>query len=218
VIKLERGDKPAILLSNEAPWTAEYCQRLDGDESVPVAALTRYRHKEIKAAVIRDANGKCIYCESKPLAVYPGAVEHILPKGRDRFPERALDWTNLGFVCHECNREKGDYWNEDAPILDPFVDEPQKHLLFFGPLVLGRDESVRGVVTVHELKLDRRDDLIERKSEHIRSVKQYIRSWKSTGDGPLKRVLAEQIREFAARDQEYTATTRALLDLEGFTL
>lgn len=71
-------------------------------------------------------------------------------------------------------------------------------------------------MTVHKLELDSRAGLIERKVEHIRTVKSYLRSWKREGSGPLKKVLEEQIRRFAERGEEYTATTWALLDLEGF--
>jgi hypothetical protein len=203
-------------VDNDVRWTDEYMRLVGGDDQVPRAAKTRYAHDEIKAAVLRDSKGKCIYCESKPRAVYPGAIEHLVPKAPDKFPEKIVEWANLGFVCFECNRCKSDYWDEDASILDPYVDEPAEHLLFFGPLVLARDQSVRGVVTVHELELDRRTDLIERKAEHIRTVKSYLRSWRAEPEGPLKRVLDEQIRRYAATDKEYTATTWALLDLEGF--
>lgn len=216
MIKLSRGAKPQVLVDNDVQWTDEYIRKVAGDVTVPNAALTRYAHADIKQAVLRDTRGKCMYCESKPRAVYPGAVEHIHPKAKGRFPHDAMAWTNLGFVCFECNRCKRDYWNVDAPILDPYIDEPGDHLLCFGPLVLARSESARGVVTVHKLELDRRPDLFERKAEHIRTVKSYVRSWKNEQDGPLKTVLEESIRRYASEGEEYTATTWALLDLEDF--
>jgi hypothetical protein len=215
VIRLTRGAKPQVLVDKEGHWREEYLKRIGGDESVPKAALTRYAHEDVKAAVLRDSRGKCIYCESKPRAVYPGAVEHLLPKAADKFPERVVDWENLGFVCFECNREKLDYWDPIAPILDPYVDEPADHLVFFGPIVLARADSDRGAVTVNELALDRRLDLLDRKADRIRVVQGYLMSWQRA-DGAFKRVLAEKIRAFASREEEYTATIWALLDQYGF--
>ena len=217
MIKLNRGQQPHVLATNAESWKAEYLRLVAGDDSVPRAARTRYAHPEIKASVLRDSHGKCMYCESKPMAVYPGAVEHILPKAPHRFPEKVVDWDNLGFVCFKCNQVKGDYWSEDVPILDPYEDEPSDYLQFFGPLVLSLRDEPRGVITVHKLQLDRRPDLIDRKAEHIRKLKTYLQAWRAR-EGPLKTVLEEQIRELASDGAEYAATSRTLLRLEDFPI
>jgi hypothetical protein len=97
MIRLRRGSKPQVLVANERPWTDAFRRLRAGRDNIPRAAATRYRHPDIKAAVISDAHGKCVYCESRPLHVAPGDVEHLLPKSR--FPDLIVEWDNLAFVC-----------------------------------------------------------------------------------------------------------------------
>ncbi len=208
VIRLRRGQKPAILVANEQAWTAEYLRLRAGDPNVPQAAATRYRHPDIKAQVKADSYNKCIYCESCPLHVSPGAVEHILPKAH--FPNRVVDWTNLGFVCTDCNTTKGDYQSDTEPIVDPFHEEPERFIRFAGALVFEQPGERRGIVTIRKLGLHR-GELVERRADHLRGIQTLLNSWAQMPQGPARDEVAEEIRERAADSGEYAAATRAFL-------
>src|SRR5687767_3753304 len=105
---------------------------MSGDPTVPAAAATRYQHADIKSTLASETAEKCAYCQSKVPHIYPGACEHISPKAR--CPELIVAWENLTYACFECNREKGDYYDETAPLLNPYMDDPREHLRFCGPL------------------------------------------------------------------------------------
>lgn len=208
MIRVSKGAKPPVLVRSESGWTDEYRRLRDGDDSVPAAAATRYRHPDIKAAVMRDSHDKCIYCESRPSAVDWGHVEHMMPKSA--FPHLVVDWNNLGFVCGRCNVAKGDYHDERARLVDPFREEPADFFWFAGPLMLGAPGNDRGRVSVRKLGLDRAE-LIERRVDHLRRLEGLLDSWARLDEGPAKEFAAEELARLAKDDGEYAAATRAFL-------
>lgn len=214
MIRLRRGTKPAVLESNSTAWTEEFVGHEGPLSSMPATQRYRYRHPDIKVAVKSDSHGKCIYCESYISHVHPGEIEHIAPVSVR--PELVLDWENLAYVCTECNREKGAYFEPSLPLLDPFVDDPDEHLVFYGPMVLHRTGSARGEVTVLELKLGRAG-LIERRKERIEQLKRLVDRISALPAGPqrssLERVLSEEQRD----DKAYAATAREFIRLELLT-
>ena len=60
----------------------------------------RYSRPEIKAELIAETKGKCAYCESKITHIYPGDIEHIIPKSI--FPRLTFTWANLTLGCYWC--------------------------------------------------------------------------------------------------------------------
>ncbi|RLJ73666.1 HNH endonuclease family protein [Pedobacter alluvionis] len=73
-----------------------------------------YSHPDVKDALHDLFNGKCAYCESTFLHVYPGDVEHFRPKGEiEGIPNNpkpgyywlAADWDNLLLSCRNCNQK-----------------------------------------------------------------------------------------------------------------
>jgi hypothetical protein len=211
MIRLTRGARPPVLDLNADQWRDEYLRLRAGDTSVPAAAAIRYRHPEIKEAVLRDSRGKCAYCESRPRAVSPGDVEHVEPKARA--PERVVDWTNLTFACSWCNSYKGEYWSDDTPLLDPYHDEPRQHLFFIGPMV--RFSSPRGELTRSLLRLNRAS-LLESRNERLEAIESLIQRYKAMPDGPDRGALEQVIREEARDDQEYSAAVSDFLQLHDF--
>lgn len=173
-----------------------------------MAPATRYRYRDpsIKAAVKRDSHEKCIYCESYVTQVHPGEIEHILPVSKRR--ALAVDWDNLAFVCTECNREKGDYLETELPLLNPFVDEPSEHLAFYGPLVHHKTGSSRGEITVQQLKLSKRNSLLERRKERIEQLQIMLDRIAQTPEGPLRTTLEGVLDDELAADKVYAATAR----------
>lgn len=72
-----------------------------------------YSHDDVKEALIKLFNGKCAYCESLVLHIYPGDIEHFRPKGKieEANPSQtpgyywlAADWDNLLLACRNCNQ------------------------------------------------------------------------------------------------------------------
>ena len=72
-----------------------------------------YSSHEVKEALNELFKGKCAYCESTVLHIYPGDVEHFRPKGeiteapqpRPGYYWLAADWDNLLFSCRNCNQQ-----------------------------------------------------------------------------------------------------------------
>lgn len=73
-----------------------------------------YSNPEVKQALIDLFKGKCAYCESNVLHIYPGDVEHFRPKGEiaEATPNKkpgyywlAAEWDNLLLSCRNCNQK-----------------------------------------------------------------------------------------------------------------
>ncbi len=208
MIKITKSEKPPVLIDNEVNWTTEYLALIAGEEGIPQAARFRYRHEQIKRALRAETHDKCIFCESKISHTFPGETDHIIPCSKD--PTKIVDWHNLGYVCKECNRKKSDYHDPAVPLLNPFVDDPEKHLLFLGPLVIARTGDLRGEVTVSRLELTR-TALIERKIERIEKVKALLDRANMFPEGEAREFIVRQAKEEASEDREYSATVKSYL-------
>jgi hypothetical protein len=194
-------------------WTDEYVRLRRGEDGIPDATRYRYRDPEIKQAVLEESYEKCIYCESKPRHVSPGDVEHLKPKAA--FPELIVEWSNLGFVCPECNRAKGDFHDETEPIVNPYLEEPSDYLYFAGAWVFERPGNARGIVTIKKLALDR-GSLVERRFEQIRAIQDLLNVWAALRDGAAKDEIAAEIRKRAEDRSEYAACIRSFFRSSGF--
>ncbi len=53
-------------------------------------AANRYRHKQVKDALVTMFHGKCAYCESKITVVTYRSIEHFHPKSI--YPELTFEW------------------------------------------------------------------------------------------------------------------------------
>lgn len=207
MIRLTKAEKPEILVRNETGWRDEYQRHRAGGE-VPSAAATRYRHPHIKRAALEESFGKCIYCESKPSHVHPGDLEHIRPKSLH--PHLVVEWTNLGFVCNECNRRKGSYDHHTLLLVNPFTEDPDDFLLFAGPLVFQRPGSQRGLATISIIKLNR-EQLTGRRIERLEALQRLIDQWAQLPEGQLKNALLTELLAEAEKNREYSAAAKALL-------
>lgn len=179
--RLVKAPKPQILVEKETPWTQEYLALLSaGAKKLP----SRWRHPEIKATLAFETTDKCAYCDSTMAVVNFPHVEHIRPKAR--FPELVVTWENLTIVCERCNNEKLDYWSDSTPLLNPYEDNPDDHLLFIGDLIMPRPGSDRGLMTVQKLGLSRQH-LISQRLERVKAVLSFVESW--------ARAKAEDVRQ-----------------------
>ena len=208
MIRLTKAHKPGVLGNQADAWTREYLELLEAGDEVPDSVRYRYRHPDVKEALRTETSDKCIYCESKISHVFPGETDHLAPVSER--PDLYVRWENLGYVCKECNRAKGAYYSEAEPLINPFTDEPDEHVAFYGPLVLHRPNDALGLRTIGRLRLCR-SSLIERRRESLENLQRMIDSWAQLPEGPTRELLREQIMERARDAHEYAATARAFL-------
>lgn len=205
MIRLKKGTKPEVLVTDGAHWTDEYLEALAAGGDMPDSIRYRYRHSDIKHALRQEASEKCVYCETK-LPV--GETDHVCPV--TACPELIVEWLNLALACKECNTNKSGYHAPLEPLINPFVDNPDAHLLVFGPLIMHRAGDLKGRRTVLKLKLQRRN-LLERRAERVVRLQALVTEFIAQPNGTTKELLAEALRSEAADEAEYAAVVRAYL-------
>jgi 5-methylcytosine-specific restriction endonuclease McrA len=208
MIRLRRGHIPDILTRNGHAWTKELLDLMKTGAKLPKGLSRRYAHAEVKDAVIRDANGKCIYCESKILHVSHGDVEHIKPKSV--YPDLTYSWGNLGLVCSKCNNAKRDQYDEATPPINPFEEEPSEHLCPIGEWIWPTAGSDRGHMTIELVDLNR-SELVKRRRERLKQIRNLAEVWARTANPVVRAAFAEQLREELRDDREYVFVARAVL-------
>ena len=156
MIRLRKGCEPQILVENRDGWTAEYVNWLEDRKG---SEPRRYTHPAIRAALEVETHCKCAYCEGRFKPVSYGHIEHKLPKRK--CPKLVCAWTNLTVACQVCNTNKGDYYDSECRLLDPYVDDVEKLVVFAGSFALPECGS-RADKTIERLKLNRPDLLLAR--------------------------------------------------------
>lgn len=207
MIHLEKGQKPAILERNGRAWTEALLKRLKAGEQPTEAEKNRYRHSDVKEALVTETHGKCAYCESKVLHVSYGDVEHIIPKSVE--PAKRFEWINLTLACSVCNTNKGGHFGNHEDLVDPYLVEPNDHLRFVGALVLPVPGDQRGIVTERIIKLNR-GHLMERRAERLKALSDLLNLIATAQDANVRAVLRRDIENVElALDKEFSATARA---------
>ena len=133
MIRIQKTQKPKILVDNAATWTYEYTSCLAAGKEPSKEVSTRYNKPEIKEALEKETHGKCAYCESKIKHISYGDIEHILPKSKNARPDLYVEWSNLALSCEQCNRSgKRTYYDPQLPLINPYSDIPSQHLQDLG--------------------------------------------------------------------------------------
>lgn len=176
----------------------------------PDKLAENYKHAVNKAALVEASHGKCMYCESKISHVYYGDIEHIKPKAAGKYPHLAFEWTNLGFSCAICNNTKKDRYDPGCPPIDPYSEDPSRHLLPFGTMMRHRAGSERGEVTILLTGLNR-VELVERRAMTLRSLQSAIDACFRSNSPVIKETLLDALRQEGLADKEYSLFTSALL-------
>ncbi|MCR3969326.1 HNH endonuclease [Aeromonas veronii] len=209
MIKLTKNNKPEILLKNAEKWTEDILSKLQNAEKLSNTDNARYRHPEIKSALISETNGKCAYCESKLLHIHHGDIEHIIPKSLE--PKKRYEWENLTLACEICNQNKSNRDPKTTLIIDPYITDPKNHLHFSGPMIfpLGTNNG-KNTSTILDLN---RVALLERRKEKLANVL-------ATFDTILNENLPIQTRKIiyydflehdASSKSEYTAMVQCVV-------
>ncbi|HDS4100007.1 TPA: hypothetical protein ACKRC9_001769 [Proteus mirabilis] len=120
MIKLEQITCPDYLTSTKVKeLTAEF---INSNKKKSV-----WKNKNIINSLLESSHDKCAYCEcdvseeSKYME-----VEHF--KCKILYPNEVVLWSNLLPSCKRCNGIKGDHDVCLNPIINPYIDEPNKHL------------------------------------------------------------------------------------------
>lgn len=201
-----KGPEPAVLTANQAQWTADYLAERAKQDANPAYVIDsqikyKYREASIKTAVVNETHEKCAYCESKITHAYPGDIEHIIPSSKVR--NEHFNWHNMTLACSNCNNRKSTYYNPADPLLNPYTDKPENHLMASGPLVLGKPLHRKGQLTEKRLKLNR-GELIERRSERILSLTNLVERYMTEPEGELKTLLKAELIENTQTDAEFS--------------
>ncbi len=111
----------------------QFQSKVDDNSALKVALLNlyknqlsktnSYKHKKYYNEIVKIAkNGKCPYCSIG--YVFPGnaTLDHFLPKSK--FPELSVSLINLVPCCMDCNKHKGEIFNEDEKqqFIQPYFD------------------------------------------------------------------------------------------------
>lgn len=150
---------------------------------------------EVKPLLMQLFRNKCAFCETYMPESLGASVEHFRPKGevqqiiekrvvsrRPGYYWLAYRWENLYLACHACSQNKrnnfpiegpraeapGDNVEERPLLLDPCVDDPEKHLQFKADgTVLSLDP--KGTATIQVLGLNR-SSLVEARADEAKRV------------------------------------------------
>ncbi len=179
-------------------------------------ALTNgnYKHPENKQALVRASSGKCMYCESKITHIDFGDVEHIKPKAADKFPDLAYEWSNLGLVCGKCNNEKSSKFYTDAPFVDPYIENPEDHVMALGALLAQRNGSPRGEVTIKEIALNR-PELLEKRFARMNEILVALNAAYRTQVDSLRKSALQELTREAQQDKEFSLIVKTLLKVNA---
>ncbi|PEP78615.1 HNH endonuclease [Bacillus toyonensis] len=206
MIRLKKEKIPDVLEVNGGEWTRQYMEYFNSGEKIPNSLKSKYAHPSIKEALLKETKGKCAYCESSFIATDYGDIEHIEPKSK--VPSKIFEWNNLTIACGKCNLSKRDYLNAKLPLLNPYIDEPEKEIRFIGPIIFAG--SKRGKMTIKKLQLDR-IELYERRRAYINSIQPLIDFYFSADEHELKKLLYEQLLEYTEENKEYVSMIKSII-------
>ena len=203
--KLVNAPEPQILKDNRKSWTDDYIENPDSKSK-----KFRYRDPKIKAALMAETSGKCIYCESKVGHNTPGDTEHKIASSVDK--TKHFDWENLTIACTECNRRKNAYDDPSLPFLDPYEDEVDQLVIHYGPVASWAPGESRAEATVRTLELHNasRTELMMRKIEKISEIDNLIGRIKTEPSSTLKKLLIKSLQELRAPSAEYSGMVESV--------
>jgi 5-methylcytosine-specific restriction endonuclease McrA len=202
MIKLYKGSEPQILRDNRATWEKVLRDHEAAGTAPSKIELTRYGHPDIKSALLAETNSKCAYCESVFRHVYPGDIEHEVPKRNGI--EFRFAWKNLTIACSTCNTNKG----VKEGLVDPYEDEPEALFQHAGPAMLADPASNKALATEVALALNR-EGLIERRTKRLKGLHLMLKVALDQADQNYREILLDDLRLMETKDSaEFAAMSR----------
>lgn len=212
MIKLNRTNPPSQLTQDKIDeLTKEF----------EMTGNSVWRKKYIQRALSEMSNNKCAFCEctlgeeSKYME-----VEHFYYK--DKYKERVMQWSNLLPACKRCNISKATHDVGIIPIINPFEEEPNKHMLFKAYRFYKKPDSELGKNTIEVLDLNNHERIVmprfllgEHIVEKIEDILALIYSeTPNVDDVRLKNKIIKgilNILKFSNEDEEYSATMATII-------
>lgn len=176
-----------------------------------------YKNKINKEALKKASHEKCAYCEDKFLSSSFARIDHIKPISD--FKEMKYDWHNLAFSCERCNSIKSNKYDKDCPIINPYDEDPEEHIMAFGGKIDPKNNSKKGQRTIsREYGLDlNRTELLENRRERMRLIENGIELAKRCGTNELRAVITTLENE-ALPDKKYSLCIMSYLEAEKLDL
>jgi len=197
MIKLKKLECPDVLRQNKDSWTAELMAQ-KREAKIPEKAK-----REVKVALKKETHDKCAYCECYPEPGYPGDIEHIKPKAKLKYPHLTFEWTNLTYVCWQCNNNKRDQYDENCPPVNPYDDDPKDFFDALGAYIRPKDGNKRAQKTDNYLELNR-EALLEDRRKRLKRLKGMFGGYIVATDEEERKALLSQIKVEIAEDKEYS--------------
>jgi len=204
---LPKGLPPQVLTECKESWERTLAENQTEHNK------NRYRHHEIKAALLEETYHKCVYCESKVGHNCPGDIEHKIPKARRL--DLIFDWNNMTIACNECNRRKSDYYDPECMFLDPNVDDVEKLVIHVGPFVFNVPGESRSEVTIRVLELSSfhgRKELLARKVERIELIRNLAERIAREKNPMLKQFMLEDLLEHCTVSEEFSGMIKTFIE------
>lgn len=198
MIELTKLPKPQVLVENGDTWTKDLMVEYYKSGNINTAKQNKYNKPEIKQVLKYETNEKCAYCESKITHIYPGDIEHIIPKGI--YPRLTFTWQNLTLGCFWCNNKKRHFLDRDNMLLNPYKDKINRHLRAFGPLVFHINSSKRGEITWRKFELNR-IELRDKRQEKIEELQVMIDKYNCETNKNLQDLVLEEIKDFILKSE-----------------
>ena len=215
MIRLEKGEEPAVLAQNSAQWTSVVVRKLNSGEVPTKAEKSRYNHADVKKELLRETHSKCAYCESKFRHIVYGDIEHVVPKSDD--PSKWFSWENLTVACDICNTNKSNAGVDRDSFIDPYDVDPEEHFWQIGSMMYARPGSNAAALTERLLDLNRAD-LVERRFERLKSLLKLVESVERCDNPDLKRILWDEFTAESQSNNEYAALSRSIVELASMKL
>ena len=161
--------------------------------------------KHIKKA-LEESQGKfCAYCGMRLELTSEIQIEHIAPKGENRYPQFMFHCSNLVLSCSLCNgflkkeREENydtivrldtEYEKSDFNIVHPYLDDPSKHLELGrnGDGILIKSTSDKGAKTIDVFKLDEEPQTTARGEHFNRYLKTFDEKYRQDYEAACSRI------------------------------
>ena len=205
MIKLAKVPEPKVLVDNAAAWLQVVKDKLTAGEVPSETDKGRYRHADIKSALIEETHGKCAYCEGYLMDVTFGDVEHISPKSLK--VSDLFRWDNLTVACDRCNTGKSNV----PDLVDPYVDDPDEYFLFAGSMVVPKPNNAKAKLTYDRLGLNR-TGLLESRTRRISNICRIVSLIDLSQDAFYRDVLVYDLFNNELADaSEFAAAARSFI-------
>ncbi len=224
MIKVNRKEKPLILIENDKIWTKNYLIAKENysqnktleNKKLVEKAEKKYNNKTVKASLKSMFNNKCAFCESNITQVYAGDIEHFRPKSK--FPELCFEWENLLFACSICNGKsnKGDKFpneNEGGILINPVNENPYNFFRFefdqVTKLFLLIPLNERAETMLKTIKLNR-EDLAEFRTIELMKIVNLISKIQITEE-----IINELSNIFSKKDQYFAFINTIIANIKS---